>query len=120
MPWNMWKVFGEPENIIESGEIWKKQIIELSRRKKGRPRFLEMMEVAEVSHWFDPIEEIHVFSVELPEKFGVDDIEFMKNFIIKIIKGSDEPVISLFDDPQKYTVIITSERENDVYRRMKK
>lgn len=120
MPWNMWKVFGVPENIIESGEVWGKQIIELSRRKKGRPRFLKMMEAAEVSYWFDAIEEIHVFYVDLPEKFGSDDVEFMKNFIIKIIKGSEEPVISLLDDPQKYTVVITSEGEKDVYRRNKK
>jgi hypothetical protein len=120
MPWNMWKVFGVPENIIESGEVWKNQIIELSSRKKGRPRFLEIMEVAEVSYWFDSIKEIHVFYVELPEKFGSDDVEFIKNFIIKIIKGSKEPVISLFDDPQKYTVIITSESEKDVYKGMKK
>lgn len=116
----MWKVFGVPENIIESGEVWKKQIIELSRRKKGRPRFLEMMEAAEISYWFNGIEEIHVFYVDLPYKYGPDDIEFMKNFVIKIIKGIDEPVISLFDEPQRYTVVITSESEKDVYRGMKK
>jgi len=116
----MWKVFGVPENIIESGEFWEKQIIELSSRKKGRPRFLKMMEEAEVSYWFNAIEEIHVFYIELPEKFGSDDVEFMRDFIIKVIKGSNEPVISLLDDPQKYTVIITSETENDVYRGMNK
>ena len=120
MPWNMWKVFGVPENIIESGEVWEKQIIELSRRKKGRPRFLEIMDEAEVSHWFDPIEEIHVFHVQLPKKYGPDDVDFIKSFIIKIIKGTKEPVISLFDEPQKYTVVITSEREKDVYKGMKK
>jgi hypothetical protein len=116
----MWKVFGVPENIIESGRVWKQQIIELSRRKKGRPRFMEMVEDTEVSHWFDGIEEIHVFYVELPERYGPEDVDFLKDFIIKIIKSSNDPVISLFDEPQKYTVIITSEREKDVYRGMKK
>jgi hypothetical protein len=119
MPEPMWKIFGITENITESAILWKEQLIERSRRKKGRPRFLEMMEEAKVVYFFDTIQEIHVFEMHLPQKYGVDDLEFMKAVIMRIIKGSEEPVISLFDEPQKYTVIITSEDEEDHYRGMR-
>ena len=116
MPFPMWKVFGVDENVIESGVVWKEQLLELSKKKKGRPRFLEMMGDSKVSYWFDSIQELHVFYIELPESYGTEDLEFMKSFIIKIIKSTDEPVISLFDEPQRFTVVITSEKEEDVYR----
>jgi len=120
MAQTMWKVFGIPENITESAIIWKEQLIELSRRKKGRPKFLEIMEDVTVEYFFDAIEEVHVFDLHLPESYGLEDLEFLRDFIVKTIKSSDEPVISLFDEPQRYTVVISSEEEEDHYRGMRK
>lgn len=116
----MWTVFGIQVNLVEVGRTWKDQLIELSRRKKGRPRFMEMIKKAEVSYHFDSARNLHVFQVQLPERYGPEDVDFMKDFVLKVIKSTKEPAISLLGKPQKYTVIITSEIEKDVYRGMTK
>lgn len=112
----MWKVLGKPINLIQAEETWKSRILELSRRKKGRPRFLKMFEEADVRYWFNTVEEIHVFFIKLPPSYGPEDVEFMKDFITKVIRSSDDPVIEFAGEPLKYTVVITSEEEEDVYR----
>ena len=112
----MWKVFGVETNIVAVGNVWADQIIELSKRKKGRPRFMEMMENAEISYAFEGAEAVHVFTVRLPGRYLGEDIDYMKAFLLKVIRSSSEPTISLLDEPQKFSVVITSDMPKDVYR----
>ncbi|HHD15951.1 MAG TPA: hypothetical protein ENK47_04520 [Euryarchaeota archaeon] len=112
----MWKVLGEKINLIQAGEIWKNRILELSRRKKGRPKFVKMLEEADVKYWFNTVDEVHVFFIKLPASYGSEEVKFMKDFIMKVIRSSADPVIEFAGEPLRYTVVITSEEEEDVYR----
>ncbi|MFP4545800.1 MAG: hypothetical protein ACLFPN_03005 [Methanomassiliicoccales archaeon] len=114
----MWKVLGREINLIEAGKTWKEEVIELSRRKKGRPRFLDMLDDAEITYFFDTIEEVHSFEIGLPTKYGPEDVKFFRDFIKKVLGYSEHPVIEYQGKPQRYTVVVTAEREKDVYRGM--
>ena len=79
----MWKVFGVEGTIPAFSEIWKQRMIEFSKRKKDRERFLKMIEESEVRYVLDAIREVHVFMVYLPTKYGREDLLFFKEFVVK-------------------------------------
>jgi hypothetical protein len=111
----MWKVLGKEAPLVAFGDVWKERLVELSKRRKGKERFLSMLEKASVRYTFDAIREVHAFVVHLPVDFGHADLEFFKEFLLKEVKGSKTPVVDLDGVAQKYTVVITSEPERDEY-----
>ena len=110
----MWKVFGVEGTVPAFSEIWKMRLIELSKRKKERERFLKMMEESEVRYLLDAIREVNVFMVYLPKKYGREDLIFLKEFVVKVTKAAKMPVLEFNGVAQANAVIITSaEDEND-------
>ncbi len=110
----MWKVFGVEGTVPAFSEIWKMRLIELSKRKKERERFLKMMEESEVRYLLDAIREVNVFMVYLPKKYGREDLLFLKDFVVKVTKAAKMPVLEFNGVAQANAVIITSaEDEND-------
>ncbi len=112
----MWKVLGVETALIKSGDMWEERLIELSSRKKGSERFISLLNKGEVGYWFDTIEEIHSFSVVFPEDVSVEDLQFMKDFILKAHKSAKVPVMEYGGMPQRTTIILTSEMDKDVHK----
>lgn len=115
----MWKVLGVETSILKAGQIWKERVLLLSKRKKGRDRFLQIMDRADVNHWFDAQEELHVLYVQFPVDTKAEDLKFFKDFVVKVMKGVPEPVIEFNGIPQRFTIVMTSEEEEDVYKSLK-
>jgi hypothetical protein len=113
----MWKVLGVETTVVRSGDVWKKRMIELSKRRKNKERFIELLESADVNYWFDAAKEVHAFYIKFPESIGPDDLQFFKEFIEKIRSSLKVPVIEVDGIPQEYRIVLTSEEEEDVYRR---
>jgi hypothetical protein len=111
----MWKVLGVEAVIPRMANVFEERVIELSKRKRDRPRFLDMMAAAEVSYMFDPMREISVFRFDLPSKYSPEDIEFLKGFVLRVLKSAQMPVIEFDGAPQEYAIILNAEKEEDDY-----
>jgi hypothetical protein len=111
----MWKVFGVEGTIPAFSEIWKMRMIEFSKRKKDRERFLKMIEESEVHYVLDAIREVHVFTVYLPKKYGRDDLLFFKDFVIKATKSAKVPTLEFDGVAQPNGVVITSQEDFNDY-----
>jgi hypothetical protein len=112
----MWKVLGVETSILKAGQIWKEKMLQLSKRRKGRERFLQVLDKADVNHWFDAQEELHVLYIQFPEDTDAGDMQFFKDFVVKIIKGIPEAVIEYNGIPQRFTIVMTSEEEENVFQ----
>lgn len=111
----MWKVLGEETVIPKIGDVWKERMIQLSHRRKDRERFIGTLKDAEVRYTFDAIREIHNFIITLPPKYGHEDLEFMRAFVSRVNKSIKFPVIEFEGFEQMFSIIFTSEVEEDDY-----
>lgn len=109
----MWKVFGEEGVMIRFGPLWKERMIELSKRRKDRERFLGLLEMAEITHYLDIHQKLHVFRMDLPTTCTPDDVEFLKGFVQRIIKSTEHPMVDLDGEEQKAALIISAEEPED-------
>jgi predicted DNA binding protein len=116
----MWKVFGVEGTIPAFAEIWKQRMIELSKRKKYRERFLQMIEDSDVRYVLDAIREVHVFMVYLPAKYGREDLVFFKDFVVKTTKSAKVPTLEFNGMMQNHGVVITTQEEEDEYAERRK
>lgn len=115
----MWKVLGDPTVMIKAGDVWEEKLFALSKKKKGSERFRELMSEAEIVYRFDPMAEVHCFFVQMPTKTEMEELEFLKDFILKLHKGAKVPVIEFNDEPQKFTIVLTAESEKDIHEMRK-
>lgn len=109
----MWKVFGEEGVMVQFGLLWKERMIELSKRRKDRDRFLALLEKAEISHYLDIHQRLHVFRMELPTACTAEDVEFLKGFVQRIIKSTEYPMVDLDGEEQKAALVISAEEPED-------
>ncbi|MCG7845204.1 MAG: hypothetical protein MIO90_07230 [Methanomassiliicoccales archaeon] len=123
----MWKVFGEEGVMVQFELLWTERMKDLSKRRKNRDRFLKLLDQADISHYLDVHQQLHVFTMKLPSICTADDVEFLKNFIQRIIKSVEYPMVDLDGEEQRAALIITAEEpgdEHEAYRaeweRMKK
>jgi len=112
----MWKVLGSSVPIVTAGDVWSTRLVEMSGRRKEAPRFKELMARADVRYWFDTIKEVHMFKLTLPDDVGLDDLEFMRDFILKLEAASKSPVVEYDGEAQRHSVILTSEPPRDAHK----
>ncbi len=112
----MWKVFGEEGVMLQFGSLWTERMKEMSKRRKGRVRFLELLAQAEISHYLDVHREIHVFKMKLPETCTKEDVEFLKEFVQRIIKSVEYPMVALDEEEQSAALVITAEEPMDEHK----
>lgn len=99
--------------IIAAGDVWIDKMSELSSRKKDAPKFRELLSKANIRYYFDTIREVHVFYVKFPSDVELPDLEFFRDFIIKLEKSSKIPVVEYDGESQVHTTIISSDEEQD-------
>ncbi len=112
----MWKVMGTDTVLIKAGDVWAGKLLELSARKRDAQRFRDLMARAEVNYWFDAIREIHTFYLKFPKSTKAEDLEFLRDFMLKVQKGAKVPVIEYDGEPQKYTIVLTADEEEDAHK----
>ncbi len=111
----MWKVLGKEAVPVTVGYVWKERLEELSKRRKNSPRFRKLLEQADLRYYHDAIRDIHTFVLKFDPSTDMDELEFLKDYILKLHDLSDDPVVTFKDEPQRYTVIFTAEEEEDHY-----
>lgn len=116
----MWKVLGVETAVIKAGDVWADRLIELSARKKDSEKFREMFSKADLRYCFDAIREVHMFYLQFPRKVKIEDLEFVRDFILKLEKAAKVPVIEYDGEAQKYSVVLSSDVETDLYEQWRK
>ena len=111
----MWKVLGVEAVIPRMANLFEERLIELSKRKKQRQRFLDIVADVDLSYVFDPMREISVFRFDLPSKYSPEDLEFLKEFVQRVLKAAKMPVIEYEGVPQRYAIVLNAEKEEDDY-----
>ncbi len=109
----MWKVFGEEGVMVQFGTLWTARMRDLSKRRKDRDRFLALLDSAEVTHYLDIHQKMHVFKMTLPSSCTVEDVEFLKGFVQRILKSVEYPMVDLDGEEQRAALIITAEESVD-------
>lgn len=109
----MWKVFGEEGVMVQFGTLWTARMRDLSKRRKDRDRFLALLDSAEVTHYLDIHQKMHVFKMTLPISCTVEDVEFLKGFVQRILKSVEYPMVDLDGEEQRAALIITAEESVD-------
>lgn len=116
----MWKVLGVETTVPKTAEVWQEQMVTLSRRKKDRDRFLKLLSEADVRYALDGIREVHVFTLTLPTDHGHEDLEFLKGFILKIIKAAKLPMIEVDGVAEKCGFVIAMPDDDDYKERRRR
>lgn len=116
----MWKVLGVETAVVKAGDVWANRMIELSARKKDADKFRELFSKADLRYYFDTIREVHMFYLQFPRKVKVEDLEFVRDFILKLEKAAKAPVIEYDGEAQKYSVVLSSDTETDLYEKWRK
>jgi hypothetical protein len=111
----MWKILGEETLLPEAGDVWRRRLAELSLRKKDRERFLKLLKVADIRVVLDGVREVWMFIINLPEGSSREDLEFVRDFLIKINKGAGAPLMELDGEAQKVSIAVSSEEYSDDY-----
>lgn len=115
----MWHVLGKSAVLVQFPYVWKERMIELSARRKGRARFLELMEIAKINHSLNTQDNIHVFIIEFPEDIPKEDIDLFTDMIRRVRKGVKPTMVAFEGEPQLVAFIVTSEDEPDVIGKRK-
>jgi hypothetical protein len=112
----MWKVLGEETVILKMGDVWEERMVQLSKRRKDKDRFIKIIKEADVRYVFDSIREVNTFIINLPSKYGHEDLEFMRAYVNRVDKSLKFPVVEYEGVPQRYSIIFTSDKEDDDYQ----
>ncbi len=115
----MWKVLGVETILVNADAVWMDRLMELSQRRKDAPQFRELLGRADIRYYFDTIREVHMFRLQLPPEVTLEELEFMKEFILRLYKVAKVPVIEYEGQPQLSSVVLSSDVEEDVHRAMR-
>jgi len=112
----MWKVLGVETIMINADTVWADRLIALSQRRKDGPRFRELLKKADRRYFFATIREIHVFYLKFPPTVTMEELEFMKEFIMKLHAAAKAPVVEFDGEAQRASVAMTSEEDVDDHK----
>jgi hypothetical protein len=113
----MWKVLGVETIMINADGVWLDRLMELSKRRKDAPRFRELIAQADVRYFFDAIREIHVFFIRFPPSVTLEELEFLKAFIMKLHAAAKVPIVEFDGESQMAAVAMTSEEDVDDHKK---
>ncbi len=109
----MWKVLGVETILVDADKVWVDQLLALSQRRKDSPKFRELLAMANVRYYFDTIREVHMFSLRFPSSVTMEELEFLKEFILKLYKAAKVPVVEFEGASQLSSVVLSSDEEQD-------
>jgi glycosyltransferase involved in cell wall biosynthesis len=113
----MWKVLGDETIMINADAVWTKRLLELSQRRKDAPKFKELLSRAKIRYYFDTIREVHMFYLQFPPDVSVEDLEFMKEFILKLHKAAKVPVVEFEGEAQRSSIVFSADQPVDDHKK---
>ncbi len=113
----MWKVLGKQAVPVTMGYVWQERLLELSNRRKGAPRFRKLMEQSDFRYVHDAVRDVHTFIFKFDPSTDMEDLEFLRDFIVSLHEASDDPVVDFNGEPQRFTVIFTADEESDDHKK---
>lgn len=113
----MWKVLGVETIMINADTVWADRLLELSQRRKDGPKFKALLPKANIRYYFDTIREVHMFYLQFPADVSVDDLEFMKEFVLKLHKAAKMPVVEFEGKAQLTSIVLSSDEPVDDHKK---
>lgn len=113
----MWKVLGMETVPVTIGHAWQERLIELSKRRKGAPQFRKLMGQADFRYFYDTIRNVHTFVFKFDPATPIEDLEFLRDYILMLHEQSPDPVVTFEDVPQYFTVVFSADEEVDDHKK---
>ena len=111
----MWKILGEEAVIPTAPDVWRKRVVELSKKKKGREKFIALIGEGEMRVVLDGPRETWMFIINLPSKTKRADLEFLASYLQMLDKVAKKPLMELDGVAQKVSIVVTTEEYGDDY-----
>ncbi|HVO78090.1 MAG TPA: hypothetical protein VMS79_04395 [Methanomassiliicoccales archaeon] len=111
----MWKILGEEAVIPTMPEVWKKRVVELSKKKADRDRFLALLDKGEMRVVLDGPRETWMFIINLPKETERKDLEFLAQYFQMLDKSARKPLLEMDGEAQKASIVVTTEEYSDDY-----
>lgn len=111
----MWKILGKEAVYVEFADVFKARIIEIASAIEGKEKFVDLMNKSEVMHIFNGSTETHGFNIRPGNDISSEDIQYMADNILEIIKSDvDNFVISLDDQHQACVINVRADEEPEL------
>ncbi len=113
----MWKVLGVETIMIKADEVWVDRLTNLSKRKRDSPRFRELLGKADLRYFYDTVRNVHVFFLKFPPTVTMEELEFLRDYIVKLHAAANVPVVEFDGVPQRASGAMTSEEDVDDHKK---
>ena len=111
----MWKILGKEAIYVEFADVFKQRIIEIASEMEGKERFIELMKGSDVIHIFNGSTETHGFNIRPGDDISSEDIQFMADAILDVIKSQEGMfVVSLDDAHQDCVINVRADQEPEL------
>lgn len=111
----MWKILGKEAIYVEFADVFKQRIIEIASEMEGKERFIELMKGSDVMHIFNGSTETHGFNIRPGDDISSEDIQFMADAILDVIKSQEGMfVVSLDDAHQNCVINVRADQEPEL------
>ncbi len=111
----MWKILGEEATIPAMSDVWEKRLVELSKKKKDKERFLALLKKGDLRVVLDGPRETWMFIINLPSDASREELEFLAGYLQMLDKSARKPLMELEGEEQKASIVITTEEYGDDY-----
>ena len=111
----MWKILGKEAMYIEFADVFKERVIEIASGMEGKEKFVDLMKGSDVMHIFNGSTETHGFNIRPGDDIPSEDIQFMADAILDVIKSEENLfVVSLDDQYQPAVINIRADKEPEL------
>ena len=111
----MWKILGKEALYVEFADVFKSRIIEIASGMDGKEKFVELMKGSDVMHIFNGSTETHGFNIRPGDDISSEDIQFMADAILDVIKSQEGMfVVSLDDAHQDCVINVRADQEPEL------
>ena len=111
----MWKILGKEAMYIEFADVFKERVIEIASGMEGKEKFVDLMKGSDVMHIFNGSTETHGFNIRPGDDIPSEDIQFMADAILDVIKSEENLfVVSLDDQYQASVINIRADKEPEL------
>lgn len=110
----MWTIFGTEALYIDIPDVFKKEILAHSPEDEGAEKFAGFMEKTEVLFLLNGETEENSFLLKVPDELTPDDIQFMADRVMEIIRTYDQPPVIVDGKEQRYKIVISNNHEPEL------
>ena len=111
----MWKILGKEAVIPAAPDVWRERVVELSKKKRERERFLSLLEKGDMRVVLDGPRETWMFIINLPRDAARQDLEFLGQYLQMLDRAAKKPLIEMDGKPLKASIVVTTEEYSDDY-----